>query len=68
METTIALEQMADMPLDEFLRMVLKKNRLFKVTMPNGDVVVIQPEVELAALPELDGYVPENWKEAIYAQ
>ena len=36
------------------------------VILEDGDLVVIQPAAPLKPLPELEGFVPEGWKDAIY--
>ncbi|MFH1633287.1 MAG: hypothetical protein ABIG63_04645 [Chloroflexota bacterium] len=65
---TLTLEQLNNVSLTEFLRLVLEQNRRLEVRMPDGDVLIVQPEAGLIPLPELEGYVPDGWKDAIYAQ
>ncbi|MEA3352167.1 MAG: hypothetical protein U9Q82_16300 [Chloroflexota bacterium] len=66
-ETVFTLEQLKNVPVDEFLHLILKQNQPFRIHMPSGEFVIVRPELNLAPLPELDGYVPDNWKKEIYA-
>ena len=68
MEATLdfTLEQLRDVSISDFLRMVLEKNSRLQVFMPDGKSVIVKPEPKLIPLPELNGNVPNGWKEAIY--
>ena len=64
---TIALEDIKEQSLEEVLREVVQRYTHLIVQMPDGEEVVIGLKPRLKPLPVLDGYVPEGWKEAIYA-
>ncbi len=64
---TIALEDIKEQSLEQVLRKVVRRYTHLIVQMPDGEEVVIGLKPRLKPLPVLDGYVPEDWKEAIYA-
>ncbi len=68
LRSTLTLDQLKSVSLTDFLRLVLEQNRRLEIHMPGGDAVIVQPEVGLIPLPELEGYVPDGWKDAIYVQ
>jgi hypothetical protein len=36
------------------------------VILEEGELVTIEPTPQLKPLPELDGRIPEGWKDAVY--
>ena len=40
---------------------------MMTVQLPDGKAVVIEPKQGLKPLPELEGCVPNGWKDALYA-
>jgi hypothetical protein len=52
--------------LIEILETVLHHHTTVTVQMDNGEEVIIQPKKKLRPLPELDGSLPKDWKDAIY--
>lgn len=68
LRSTLTLDQLKSVSLTDFLHLVLEQDRRLEIQMPDGDVLIVQPEAGLIPLPELEGYVPDGWKDAIYAQ
>lgn len=61
----IALETIKNLSIEDFLHLLREKETLV-VQVSNNEVVRIQTSRELPLLPQLDGYVPPGWKDAIY--
>jgi len=51
-----------------FLQDVVDQQLSVAVLLPDGKDVVIEPKLRLRPLPELEGRMPEGWKEAVYAR
>lgn len=66
-QAVFTLDELQELSVSDLLRLVLEKKRRFQIAMPNGETVIVQPEPKLMPLPELEGSVPEGWKDAIYA-
>ena len=66
--SVLTLDHLQSVSLEEFLRAVLKQKRPLTVQFPDGEAVMVQPKPDLSPLPALDGYVPDGWREAIYAE
>jgi hypothetical protein len=47
---------------------VVKDSIQIVIRMPGGEEVIIGPKPRLEPLPVLEGYVPEGWKDAVYAE
>jgi len=47
---------------------ILAQDAIVTVLLPDGNAVVIEPKPRLKPLPELQGRLPEGWKDAIYAR
>jgi hypothetical protein len=45
---------------------VPRENKRVTVVLSGGDAAMIQPAQTLSALPELEGSLPDGWKDAIY--
>lgn len=54
--------------LEELLNQVARDRESLTVVLQEGGAVVIRPEVPLKPLPELEGRIPEGWKDAIYGE
>ena len=67
-EKILTLEEVKGRAVDELLREVTNQREAMRVVLENGDMVVIQPAVLLKPLPELEGFVPEGWKDAVYGE
>jgi hypothetical protein len=62
----LGLEDLRGSTIEEVLFDVVKRGEALSVRLPEGEVVLIAPSPDLRPLPELDGYVRDGWKEAIY--
>jgi hypothetical protein len=60
------LEELKGHTLEELLREVSRSRESITVVLKEGEAVTIEPTSQLKPLPELEGYVPEGWKDAIY--
>ncbi len=60
------LEQLRGHTLEELLHEVARDRQTITVVLEEGEEVVIQPTIRLKPLPELEGRVPEGWKDAAY--
>ena len=65
-ERILTLEEVRERTVDELLRQVASEREAVTVVLGDGERVVIQPAPSLKPLPELEGFVPEGWKDAIY--
>ena len=65
---TLALEDIGQRSLEEVLWDVVERYTYLVVLMPSGEEVVIGLKPQLKPLPVLEGYVPEGWKDAVYAE
>lgn len=54
--------------LEDLLHEVVRSRESLTVILEQGGAVVISPEGALKPLPELEGRVPEGWKDAIYGE
>ncbi|MGH9822213.1 MAG: hypothetical protein ACREDR_02980 [Blastocatellia bacterium] len=61
-----SIDELQGRPADEFLREVARGNESITVVLSGGDSVILQPAHALKPLPELEGCVPEGWKDAAY--
>lgn len=68
MDRTLTLEELQGRPLAEILQDVVDQQATMTILLPDGKEVVIEPKPCLKPLPELEGYVPNGWKDAIYAR
>lgn len=66
-EATISFAELKGISLEDILLRVLREQLALKIRLADGKVVQIQPEPALESLPVLEGSVPDNWKDAIYA-
>jgi len=64
---TITLEDIKKRSLEEVFQEVVKGYIYLVVQMPDGEEIVIEPRPRLKPLPVLEGYIPEGWKDAVYA-
>ena len=62
----LVIEDLKERSLEEVLREVISRKEVLTVRLPEGGVVIIKPTLQLEPLPELEGYVPEGWKDALY--
>ena len=64
----LTLQQLQNISLEEFFQLVIEQNRQLTVQLPTGELIIIHPVAELAPLPALEGFIPDGWKNAIYAE
>lgn len=60
------LEELKGRTLEELLHEVARSRESITVVLDEGESVTIEPTLQLKPLPELEGHVPEGWKDAIY--
>jgi hypothetical protein len=65
---TLTLEELKKRPLESVFQDVVEKDMAIIVQLPSGKAVSIEPKPTLKPLPELEGYIPDGWKDAIYNQ
>jgi hypothetical protein len=65
---TLALDEVKGRTVEDFLREVVAHQEVLTVQLPEGDGITIQPLPRLKPLPELEGFVPDGWEDAIYEQ
>ena len=62
------LDELKGHTLEGVLHEVAESDESLTVVLGEETAVVIIPEAHLKALPELEGQIPEGWKDAIYRQ
>ena len=62
----LTLNDVKDKTVEELLQSVSTAQQILDIMLPNGEEVVIQPKPPLKQLPILEGYIPTEWKDAIY--
>ncbi len=67
-ERIMTLEEARERTVDELLHEVASERAAMTVVLGDGEMVVIQPAPSLKPLPELEGFVPEGWKDAVYGE
>ncbi len=65
-QQTLTLKELEKQKLNEILQNVLINQLALVVQLPNGQEVIIQPKPQLQPLPQLEGHIPDGWKDAIY--
>ena len=64
----LKVENLKDRLLVDTLRSVVDESATLVVSFPDGKEVIISPKSYLQPLPELEGTVPEGWKDAVYGK
>lgn len=64
-ERILTLEEVRERTVDELLHEVANERAAMTVVLGDGEMVVIEPAPSLKPLPELEGFVPEGWKDAV---
>lgn len=64
----LTLDEVEGRSFEEVIQAIAAKESTVTVLLPDGKVVVIEPKPRLKPLPELQGRLPEGWKDAIYAR
>lgn len=65
---TLTLAELQEGSLEKVLRDVADQHLIVTILLPDGKEVVIEPKLGLQPLPELEGRVPEGWKDEVYAR
>ena len=65
---TLTLAELKEGSIEKILQEVANQQLIVTVLLPDGKEVVIEPKSSLQPLPELEGRVPEGWKDTIYAR
>lgn len=64
----VRLDELKGRPWEDVLQDIVDQQVTTVVLLPDGREVTIEPKPHLKSLPELEGYVPEGWKDALYAR
>jgi hypothetical protein len=64
----LTLDQVRGRPFEDVIRDIVAQESTVTVLLPDGKAVVIEPKPRLKPLPELQGRLPEGWKDAIYTR
>ena len=68
MNQKLTLSELKEQPIEQILQDVADQQSTVTILLPDGKEVVIEPKPCLKPLPELEGRVPEGWKDAVYAR
>lgn len=63
----LTVEDVKGRSFEEVIQDIVAQESTVTVLLPDGKAVVIQPKSWLKPLPQLQGRLPESWKDAIYA-
>jgi hypothetical protein len=64
---TITLEDIKKQSVEEIFQQVAQGRTHLVVQMPDGEEIIIESKSRLKPLPVLEGYIPQGWKDAVYA-
>ena len=64
---TLTLAELKGASIEKILQDVVDQQLSVTLLLPDRKEVVIEPKPRLQPLPELEGRMPEGWKEAVYA-
>ena len=67
-EQTVTLEALKGQSIEDLLQQVANQQVTVIVRLPDGKVVIIEPQSHLQPLPALEGRVPAGWKDAVYGR
>ncbi len=67
-ERIMTLEEVGERTVGDLLHEVASERAAMTVVLGDGEMVVIQPAPALKPLPELEGFVPEGWKDEVYGE
>lgn len=65
---TLTLAELKEVSIEKILQDVVDQYLTVIVLLPDGKEVTIGPKPLLQPLPELEGCMPEGWKDAVYAR
>jgi hypothetical protein len=60
------LERWGQVPLGEVIARILEQEETWIIQVSEEQEITIQPQIRLKPLPTLEGYVPKEWKDAVY--
>jgi len=64
----IRLNDVPEWTLGDLLHEVVRSHEAIRIVLDGGETVEIRPLDTLEPLPELEGFVPNGWKDALYAR
>lgn len=67
MTDRVTVDQLKSTTIEKVLQEIADQHTAVTVLLKDGREVVIQPRPVLMPLPELEGSVPEGWKDAVNA-
>lgn len=67
-ERQMTLDELKDQPLEDLFRDIADRRSRVTVRLADGREIVMGPKVPLKPLPELEGNIPADWKDALYAR
>ena len=65
-DRTVVLDELKECTLEELQREVVRRQEALTVCLQDGETVAVQLSRRLKPLPELEGFIPEGWKQTIY--
>ena len=68
MEQQVTVNELKGKEWEKVLRDIADQRSRVAVVLPDGREVIIEPRPHLKPLPELEGRIPEGWKDAVYAR
>lgn len=67
-EHILSLDEIKGKSIEAILHKVMDQRARLTIRFPDGEEVIIEPKVHLKPLPELEGHIPEGWKNALYTR
>ena len=67
-ERIVTLDEVRERTVDKLLHEVASEREAVTVVLGDSEGVVIQLAPSLKRLSELEGFVPEGWKDAVYGE
>jgi hypothetical protein len=63
----LTLDDVKGRTFEDVIQDILAQEAIVTVLLSDGKAVVIEPKPRMKPLPEVEGRLPEGWKDAIYA-
>lgn len=67
-ERRMTLDELKGQPLEDLFRDIADRQSRVTVRLVDGREIVMGPKLPLKPLPELEGNIPADWKDALYAR
>lgn len=67
-ERRMTLDELKGQPLEDLFRDIADRQSRVTVRLVDGREIVMGPKFPLKPLPELEGNIPADWKDALYAR